>query len=151
MTQKVSTNYRKDEFMQKSRTPAGATAINSGDLVYYDAVAVIAKPLDTDAHAATFMGVSFDSTPVDVYSGENLPTVNVAARGQFELNSTSGDTYNPGDKVYIGADAQTVTNTAGAMTHPIGTIAMDPSMVALAGGTGVKVLVDIVPAYPTVA
>lgn len=152
MTEINATNFRKDEFIQKSRTPAAQEGnINSGDMVYWNATAKAAYPLTLDANGAGFMGVSLDTTPMNVVSEDYLPTINVRQRGQFEMNSTNGDTYNPGDKVYIGADAQTVTNTAGGKTNVLGTVAMDPSMVALAGGTGVKVLVDVVAKYPTTA
>lgn len=152
MTEKKATNLRKDEFYNKSRTPApAASAINSGDMVYWNATAKAAHPYTLDANGAYFMGVSLDTTPMDVIATDYLPTVNVRTRGQFAMKSTAGDTYNPGDPVYVGADAQTVTNTAGGMTTKVGTIAMDPSMVALAGGAGVTVLVDIQPKYPTTA
>jgi hypothetical protein len=152
MTEINATNLMKDEFLQKSNTPGPtATPINSGDLVYWESTTKTAMPYVLDANGAGFMGVSLDTTPMSVVSTDYLPTINVRQRGQFKFNSTAGDTYNPGDALYIGADAQTVTNTAGGMTTKIATVAMDPSMVALAGGTGVKVLADVVAKYPTTA
>jgi hypothetical protein len=66
----------------------------------------------------------------------------------YTFNTTSGDTYNEGDKVYVGTDAQTVTNTIGGLTQVIGTVKMRPGQSAVAGGAGITIDVLIERHWP---
>lgn len=120
-------------------------AIKAGDLLWQDGSTYLAKPLDTDAHAASFIGVA--AGPSVVSSGIDNATVpaekvvQADSEGIFSMKSTAGDTFHPGEAVYIGADAQTVTNTVGTMTHPIGYVVLPIGVLAVVGGAGVDVTV----------
>ena len=116
--------------------------IREGSLVWWDSSAHLAKELGVsdDTNAAHLIGVA--STPSAVSSsldGSTEPTVNVQALGVHDLGTTSGDTYHHGDVVYAGADAQTITNTAGMMTNKIGVVQLPAGVASVAGGAGISV------------
>jgi len=128
----------------------GTGNINQGDLVYFDTSAKVILALDTDAHAAYLAGVALQQVPLTVYSTAQYPQggIEVATHGIFEFSTTAGDTYNDGDAVYIGADAQTITNTAGGSTHKVGYVKLAPGQSAVAYAAGLKIPVIIAPAFP---
>jgi hypothetical protein len=129
----------------------GTADINQGDLVYFDATDHVVLPLDSDAHAATLAGVANQSSVLNVYGNKvysDSGTIVVGIKGQYSFATTVGDTYTDGDAVYLGADCQTVTNTAGAMTHPLGYVKLSAGQASLVGAAGVKVAVNIVPQFP---
>lgn len=127
----------------------GTNDINQGDALYYDTAAKVAKVLDSDAHAQYFIGIADDSSYINPYGTKKYAAA-VIAREACVVNryTTAGDTYNDGDALYMGADAQTVTNTAGGMTHPIGYVKLLPGSSAIVGGTGVVVPMRVVAVYP---
>jgi predicted RecA/RadA family phage recombinase len=132
----------------------GTYDINQGDLLWYDASVHVVKPLDSDAHAAYFAGVALQQSNTTVYGTKTYPTggVEVATQGIFKFKTITGDTLNHGDAVYFSTDGQTVTNTAGGMTHPIGYVWLKPGQSAVSGATGGSVLIEVMiaPVFPIV-
>lgn len=132
----------------------GTSDINQGDQVYMDTTAKLVKSLGAsdDTNAANFYGVAMASSYIQPYSSKRYqPLIPVLISGVVSFNTTSGDTYNEGDAVYVGADAQTVTNTVGGLTKKLGYIKMRQNQSAVAGGTGITIDVQIVPQYPVAA
>lgn len=126
----------------------GTFDINQGDLLWYDTSVDIVKPLDTDAHAAFLAGYAYDSSFLNLYGQKKYDKAIVAVCvGVGRFKTTSGDTYTNGDSCYIGADAQTITNTAGGSTHVIGTIYL-PYGNTVAGGGSTLVEMIILPQFP---
>ena len=124
----------------------GTADINQGDQVYLDTSAHTVKSVGSDGNAATFVGVAADTSFRNLYGTKQYPdsgTIQVYIAGIFYFGQTSGDTYHDGDSVYVGADAQTITNTAGGNTNIIGYIKIRPglSSVAYAAGTTIDVLI----------
>lgn len=129
----------------------GTADINQGDQCYIDTSAHVVKVLGSsdDTNAAHFIGVALDSSYINPYgTKEYSAQIAIGLDGVYTFNTTTGDTYNEGDKVYVGADAQTVTNTIGGLTKVIGTVKMRPGQSAVAGGTGVTIDVSIEVQWP---
>lgn len=148
MTTARNNNISTSDITRQYPNVAG-NLINQGDLVYVDQTSYDIKALDTDAHAAYFCGVSNDTYKVGAYATEPVPYagMNVTRKGRVKFILTSGVTVNPGQSVYIGANAQTVTDSAsGSNTHAVGTVANlpDASQKALLGTGSNIVQVDVV-------
>lgn len=128
----------------------GANDFNLGDLLYMDTSAHQAKPLiNSDANAATFCGVAMNGSFVNVYGTKKyFDLVPVLTKGVVRLFTTVGDTYHEGDPVYVGVDAQTVTNTVGGLTKKLGYVKLSAGQTSLAGGAGITVEVQITPLWP---
>ena len=116
---------------------------NQGDLVYSNSgVTTVAG---SDANCQYLIGVArvaspFDPTP---YGTAVYPAyAEVDFGGIYKFKTTIGETFEHGIPVYIGADAQTVTSTAGAMVYPVGKID-NPSGVNITGAAGVTVNIRI--------
>lgn len=125
--------------------PALSTPVNQGDLMYWDDVVGVARVLDSDAHAATLMGVAAKTNPFTSSLGPTTDGfMDIDSGGIFEFTGSSSDTYGPLDAVYYGVDAQTVTNQVGS--NIIGYIMLPKGVSSLAGG--VKVQVWVIPKYP---
>ena len=130
---------------------SGSNDINQGDQVYLDTSAHLAKSLGAsdDSNAAHFLGVAGESSYINPYGTKMYSAqIPVVVSGVATFNTTSGDTYNEGDAVYVGADAQTVTNTAGMLTNKVGYVKMRSGQSAVAGGSGITIDVEIQPKYP---
>lgn len=130
----------------------GTSDINQGDLVYMDTTAKVIKSLGSsdDTNAAKLVGVAAASSFIQPYSTKKYqPTIPVMISGIATFNTTAADTYNEGDALYAGADAQTITNQAAS--HIIGYAKMRQNQSAVAGGSGVTIDVQVVPAYPVAA
>ena len=129
----------------------GTADINQGDQVYYDTSAHVVKSLGTsdDTNAANFYGVAGDGSFIQPYAtkvyADMIPVYN---KGVFRFKSTVGDTYTNGNKVYVGADAQTITNTIGGNTKVLGIVILPPGITSLAGAVGTFVEVQIEAQYP---
>lgn len=122
----------------------GTADFNQGDLVYFDTSAKVVKAAATDANCQYLAGVAGESSNLTLYGTKVYPdsgSVSVKTKGTFSFGTTTGDTYSDGDAVYIGADAQTVTNQAA--TYAVGYVKLRPGVTSLAGGTG-TVKVDVV-------
>lgn len=128
----------------------GTYDVNQGDAVWFDSSVHAVKPVDSDAHAAYFAGVALQQSKLNVYGTAQYPQagIQVATRGVFKFKTTAGDTLNHGDAVYIGADAQTVTNTAGGKTSKIGYVWLRPGQSAVSGASGTNIEVLITPLFP---
>lgn len=129
----------------------GTADINQGDQVYLDTSAHVVKSLGAadDTNAATFVGVAGESSFINPYgTKEYSAQIPVVRAGVVSMFTTSGDTYNEGDALYVGADAQTVTNTVGGLTKKVGYAKMRPGQSAVAGGATVAIDMVIEAQYP---
>lgn len=129
----------------------GTADINQGDQLYMDTTNHVVKPLGAsdDTNAANFCGVAQDGSFIQPYSAKvYADRIPVGTKGVFRFNTTVGDTYHDGDALYVGADAQTVTNTVGALTKKIGYVKLAPGQSTLAGAAGVTVEAQITPLWP---
>lgn len=129
----------------------GTADINQGDQIYVDTSAHVVKSLGSsdDTNAAAFIGVAMDSSFINPYgTKEYSAQIPVMLAGVATFNTTAGDTYNEGDALYVGADAQTVTNTVGGLTKKIGFVKMRPGQSAVAGGAGVTIDMSIERQFP---
>ena len=129
----------------------GTSDINQGDQLYFDTSAKVFKSLGSsdDTNANTFAGVALESSYVNPYGTKMYsPQIPYSIDGVFTFNTTSGDTYNEGDALYVGTDCQTVTNTVGGLTKKIGYAKMRPGQSAVAGGSGVSIDVRIERQWP---
>lgn len=112
--------------------------IKQGELLYLDTSAHIAKPLDSDAHAASILGVALQPSAVtSSIDSSSEKAVQVGWDLVAQLKSTASETYYPGTVVYIGADAQTVTTVAGS--NRVGIVVLPVGVASVAGAAGVNV------------
>lgn len=119
--------------------------INQGDLVYLDTTAHIGKSLDSDAHAAASMGIALGpsavSSSLDNSSAPAVPGIMVGWNVVANMKTTASETYVYGTKVYLGADAQTITTVVG--TNLIGTVILPVTQSSVTGASGVRVPVMV--------
>jgi hypothetical protein len=131
---------------------AAGTQFNQGDMLFMDTSVHYVKPLDTDAHAAYFVGVALDGSYLQVYSDKKYADqVPVGSKGIFRFKTTVGETITDGNPVYIGADAQTVSNVAaagGGTSYPVGVTRLAPGVTSLTGAAGVFVEVHLNTRFP---
>lgn len=142
-TNNIPPNLRQGFFSDDRVTPAADQTIKAGDMVWID-TAYKARVLTNDTNAANFIGVSNDQWPTNVYDPdiqEQAETIKVLGVDVIDFKTTAGETYQPYQKLYVGADAQTVTNVAGS--YPIGTVTNEPNNFALVGAAGVKINVNV--------
>ena len=115
--------------------------VHAGDLMYMDQTAHLAKPLDSDAHAATLLGVAAQpsqvSSSIDNGSIPGEKAVVVQSSAVFQLQTTASDVYYPGTPVYAGADAQTITAVVGS--NIIGWVILPVGVASVTGAAGVSV------------
>ena len=135
---------RKSMFDHAAAVLSAAVNINQGDMVTFDDTLNILKPM-VAGDEANMLGIS----PVTIVAGKMASpysTSNDAAVGFGELPGPrygsvhdlilkTADAFNPGDKVYPGADAQTVTSVAGLLLQ-IGVYQGVAVASATAGQTG---------------
>jgi len=143
-----NSNFRKRIYEHMSFPISSATSVNTGDMVYI--ASHYALVCDTDTKAAAFAGVSNDTNPVTSL-GDAQTKIRVNRHDTFEFNTTSGDTYYQGDVCYVGADAQTITNTVGGNTHAVGYVVLPDGVASLAYSSGAKVQVAITPQFMPLA
>ncbi len=145
---------------------SGSHDYNQGDLMYRDATSQQVWPLDTDAHAATFVGVAAKPGFIAPYTQTQL--AGGPAMGKvYDLNALiqrdcivglfghTGETYYDGNSVYLdaSADPQTICNTAGnaqggAGAHPVGVVKLPDGVTSQAYAAGVRVPVRIIAQFP---
>lgn len=147
-TDNVVVKYQEPVQFQTDQT--GSNDFNLGDLLYMDTSAHQAKPLiNSDTNAATFCGIAMNGSFVNVYGTKKyFDLVPVLTKGIVRLFTTVGDTYHDGDTVYVGADAQTITNTVGGLTKKLGYVKLAAGITSLAGAAGVTVEIQITPLWP---
>lgn len=130
-------------FADAKNVISSAVSWNEGDLCYFDDAANLVKPLGSDANAATACGIAVQTIvsgkPVSPYQGTSVdaaqaietiagPMYGVIAK----MILKTGDAFAPGDLVYWGGDAQTVSS---AGTNAVG-IYQDVAKTAAAGDQG---------------
>jgi hypothetical protein len=150
-------------------TPSGGVAgqINAGEMCYLTSghkTASLSTPGSSNANAANFIGVSKDTYPVTFTDGvtgspipptdSTLPVVQLDEDGDHLFSTTSGDSYNPYDTVYLGANGSTISKTATGTA--VGYVSPDQrasaglasSQIAfpIAGGAGISIYIHIQPA-----
>lgn len=126
----------------------GSFDINQGDLLWYDTSVHYLKPADTDAHMAYFAGVAYDSSFLNLYGQKKYePGITVQQKGVARSFQTVGDTYHDGDSVFLGADAQTITNTDPGSGHKIGVISL-PMGNTVTGAAGALMEWILLPQMP---
>lgn len=147
-TDNVVIKLREPNTFQTDQT--GSNDFNLGDMLYMDTTAHQAKPLiNSDTNAATFCGIAMNGSFVNVYGTKKyFDLVPVLQEGNVRLFTTAGDTYHDGDTVYVGADAQTITNTVGGLTKKLGYVKLPAGITSIAGGVGVTVEINITPLWP---
>lgn len=128
----------------------GTYDINQGDQVYWDSSGHVVKPVDTNGHAATFAGVAAQSSYMNPYGTKIYPqgSIEVWTKGKYTFKTTVGDTLNHGDPVYLGADAQTVTNQDPGGGNVIGYVWLPLGGTAVTGATGTNIDVVIKALFP---
>lgn len=128
---------------EDGRVIASPSTINEGDMAYFDATAFQYKPLDSDAHAATFYGVFGETNPVVSLGDRTAETrgITIYRQGKFDFKTVCGDVYHDNDLVYYGGDAQTVTSTPGA--NSVGFVVLPGQTQVVTGASGVKIPVVI--------
>jgi hypothetical protein len=142
--------------------------IAPGELLYKTSggkIASLATSGASNANAANCVGVSDSAYPYLYTQGvvgssqptgdPQIPMVQILEAGDFLFNTTSGDTYNAYDKVYLGADGRTIMKTATGTS--VGYVSPDqrqtnqtgqgsPTFTPISGGSGVQVYIRVVPA-----
>jgi hypothetical protein len=159
----------------QSRVPLPVTTnltVNEGDLLYWDSVNFTATPVTAKSQIAAnpfggtgvFLGMALQSNAQLLYPGDSDQVgVEVLCRGVAWFNTTSGDTYGWFTPVSVGADAQTITSTGAVATvgstynlvgvtlPPVATSPRPnqatPAPETLAGGSGVRVQVALIPTH----
>lgn len=124
---------------------------NQGDLLYLDTTNHLLKALDSDAHAATVVGIARQTVVSGklkpVYQGTDVdasvaiedvagPQVGVIAK----LKLKAGDAFVAGGAVYYSTDAQTVSSSG---TNLVGYF-QDAGLTAVSGDEGSILLVNYV-------
>ena len=144
MTVPNATSFRKKIYEFMTACPIDPTeSINAGDMAYFDSGTTTYKVCDDDTKAANFAGVFNDTNPIPSLK-ETISEVRIDRHGVFEFFGTVGETYVTGDAAYVGADAQTITTTAGMMVNYIGRIAISNgtgTMATVAAGAKIPVAI----------
>jgi len=140
----ASNTKKRKQYGTHAAWPVASNAtINQGDLLVHDDTNHVAALATNDASIAKLIGVAEESFPINSLGTGDGSTrqlsVQVGWGDVYEFKTTSGDTYHDGDQVYIGADAQTVTNTAGGATHPLGIVRLPIGVASVAAAAGVTV------------
>jgi hypothetical protein len=144
--------------------------VNQGDFVYWDGTNFTVTPVTNKSQitgnptsgAGTFLGVALQSNAALIYPGDpDQVGVLVLVRGVVWANTTAEDTYGWFTPVTIGEDSQTITsasavstigstyNIVGVTLPPVATSPRanqaTPTPETIAGGTGVRVQVALMP------
>jgi hypothetical protein len=140
-------------FEDASALISSAVSWNQGDLLYLDTVANLLKPVGSDANAATICGIArqtiISGKLAPVYQGTQVdaavaieavagPQAGVVAK----LKLKSGDAFVPGQAVYYGGDAQTVSSVGSPTNVNVVGIYQDAGVTAGATSEGNIMLVQ---------
>lgn len=126
----------------------GSFDINQGDIVWFDTATHLLKPADSNAHMTAFAGVAYDSSFLNLYGQKKYEAgIAVQQKGVARSFQTAGDTYHHGDTVYLGADAQTITNTDPGSGNALGSIYL-PMGNTVTGAAGSLIEWVILPQFP---
>jgi hypothetical protein len=155
-------NVVKIEKERVSQVPINpATSFNSGDMMKWDAVNLVATPIVAgdaapNSAAANFIGVSNDTNPITSLGQTlNPPRITIVTRGMMLFTVDDNATYFPGDAVGFGSDPQKVKKTGASGGAVIGYVAPENSFSVSGGATqgivatqGVtQLLINIQPAF----
>lgn len=132
---------------------SSAISWNQGDLLYFDGATNLLKPLASDATAATICGIArqtiVSGKPVSPYQGtavDAAQAIEALAGPQHgvvaKMLLKAGDSFAPGDLVFYGGDAQTVSTVG---TNLVG-IFQSAAITAASGDEGEVLLVAYVTA-----
>lgn len=114
---------------------------NQGDLLFWDGTNHLAKPVTADADCATLLGCakspSAVSSSLDVSSAPKEKVVQAGFLGIYMMKTTAAQTYYTGTKLYVGADAQTITTVAG--TNAVGVAMLPYGQTSVTGASGVSI------------
>lgn len=138
----IPLNVVKIEKERVSQVPINvATTFNSGDMMKWDPVNLVATPIvPGDAanatSAANFIGVSNDTNPVTSIK-QNLPDARttIITRGMCLFTIDDNATYFPGDAVTFGSDPQKVKKTGASGNAIIGYVAPENGFTVTSGAT----------------
>lgn len=138
----VSYGVTNGQGFKQLHVPVNASfPILQGSLVYLDAALHYAKPLDTDAHAASLLGVacqpSVVSSNLDLSTVPGQPDIIVGWDVVASFKTTAAETYVTGTVVYVGADSQTITTVVGS--NKVGTVVLPITQTSITGAAGVSV------------
>lgn len=114
----TATNYNflseNDPFPMPINT---ADTVNAGDIMKWDAASKTYRPLtvltEGELSAAVALGNFPLSSNLDNNQATTDPFVPGKKKGMFNFISTNAETYINGQRLYIGANSQTVTNVQG--------------------------------------
>jgi len=139
----------------------GTFDFNQGDLLYWDSSAHIVKALDSDAHAATLVGVAVRAAYLAPYVSFGQASGPAMQKSYYDcalvgfgcvasFYSTNAETYYDNDQVFYSSDAQTLTKTDPGAGHPVGVVKMPSGSASLtiAGGATVLIPVLVIPQFP---
>jgi hypothetical protein len=158
----VPFNVVKIEKERVSQVPINnLTNFNSGDMMKWDTVNLVATPIVAgDAanatSAANFIGVSNDTNPITSLLQPLVPPrIAIITRGMCLFTIDDNATYFPGDAVTFGSDPQKVKKTGASGGAVIGYIAPENSFSVVSGATvGIvavqgttQLLVNLQPAF----
>ena len=144
----------------------GSHDYNQGDLMYRDSSSQQVWPLDTDAHAAAFVGVAARPAFIAPYTSTQGAS-GIAVQKNYDACALiqrdciagffghTGETYYDGQSVYLdsSADPQTICNTAGNAqggngAHPVGVVKLPDGVTSIAYAAGVRIPVRIIAQFP---
>jgi len=154
-----------------------ADVIHQGDIVAWNSVLAAVVAATGAATGLQIIGVAegsfpttsgLDAAPVAAGNAQGKKVLAVRRTGMYYFFTTAGDNYNPFDVVYLGADAQTITEVATGSTA-VGYVAPEnfivgnpqanfdgklggtfgPSPFPIAGAAGKRILVRFVAAFPS--
>jgi hypothetical protein len=135
-------NVVKIEKERVSQVPINnLTNFNSGDMMKWDPVNLVATPIvASDAanatSAANFIGVSNDTNPITSLLQPLVPPrITIITRGMCLFTVDDNSTYFPGDAVTFGADPQKVRKSGASGGAIIGYVAPENSFSVVAGAT----------------
>lgn len=135
-------NVVKTERHRISQVPINpATTFNSGDMMKWDPINLVATPIVAgDAASATaaalFIGVSNDTNPITSLK-QTLPDNRccIITSALVLLTADDNATYYPGDAVTFGADPQKFRHTGLSATNIIGYVAPENGFTVTSGAS----------------
>jgi len=148
MTTSQNTLYSEQVLNSMMWPLASDQDVNEGDMIYFDSGADSVKQLDDQANDDHFCGISEEQSPTNISTASNIDRPDwIKARklGIFWLYGTAGQTYTRHQKVYVGADAQRVTNVPSLSGNHVGYIYLEygQSPIQADGLTRIPVIIHV--------
>lgn len=142
MSYEIQSPYTRDACSIDASVQSSSPGIGQGDFLYWTGVGVAS--LGSSTHSAAFCGVAMDPWP-SAYIAPNADTSSTmpfARAGVFAFAMTAGQTYTPGAKLYVGANAQTVSTVVAGTS--IGYVAYSQPLTLSRQGLVAVVIVPVV-------